>query len=76
MTLKSFPRDIEQRRSSPGVVAETGGGNFRLFSSSRFTTFNAVQANEVQAVSECIFVPFRHGQSDTRGFDDGQKVFA
>jgi hypothetical protein len=49
MTGNSFPRGV-LRRSSRATQLERGALQSVLFLSSRFTTFNAVQANEVQAV--------------------------
>jgi hypothetical protein len=54
MTSNSFPRGVPF--VPPAPRNSTGGESIRRFSSNRFATFNAVQANEVQAVS-CMSVP-------------------
>lgn len=72
----SVTRDIASSRSSPGLVAETGGGKFRLFSSSRFTMSNAVQGKLVNVGAVCMSSPSRHGHCDREGFADVQKVSA
>jgi hypothetical protein len=49
MTLKLFTPGVPFESSRAGQL-ERGAKATVLFLSSRFTTFNAVQANEVQAV--------------------------
>lgn len=73
-TLKLFTPGVPFESSRAGQLA--GGIVSRLFLSSRFTTFNAVQANEVQAVSDSIRTASCHDHCDREGLEDGQKVFA